>query len=420
VATVVPRFDFRVDCAVACDIGRSRENNEDAFLSAPELGLFAVADGMGGHASGEIAAKLAVEAVREAIASERSHQVIETYVARPDLATRRKVFARLRRAVERANERVRTTAAENPAHRGMGTTLDVVWLARGHAFVAHVGDGRVYLARARAMLQLTQDHAHIDSLKATGMARPHHRSQRDRLLNAVGIDDAVQVDTLFVDVNRGDRLLLCTDGIHNQISGEAQLAELLREGPPQRAARALVERAGEKGRDNATAVVVEIGERFVKREDADRGLSAADLESARQSALLVDLPLPLVLAALSAAVEVELAPGDLVPSIVASDLVSYIVLDGLVRCPPDRNVTTGALLFPESLIGVWGDDELPVVEQTARLLRVRADDFAEVCGDPKLGTELYRRLALHLGRMLVRSAGRRGGTPPPGSRLAPK
>jgi serine/threonine protein phosphatase PrpC len=415
VSIVVPRFDFRIDCGFASDVGRARENNEDAYLVAPELGLFAVCDGMGGHAAGEVAARLALEALREAVASERSQKVMEAYVSRPDLGTRRKVFTRMRRTVERANERVRASAAEDRARAGMGTTLDSVWLARDHAFVAHVGDGRVYLARPRAMVQLTHDHAESASLKATGHARPRQRVHRDQLLNALGVSDNIPVDALFVDLNRGDRILVCTDGVHGQVGGEGVMADLLREGDPQQAADALVERARERGgRDNATAIVIEIGDRFVKREDSDRGVSAEDLENARQTALLADLPLPLVLAALSAAVEIELQPNELVPRLVVSDLVSYIVLDGVVRCSPERRVTTGAVLFPESLGGAWGDEDLPVVEQTARLLRMRADDFAEVCEDPKLGAELYRRLAGHLARLVVRSGGRRK-TPPPGT-----
>jgi hypothetical protein len=145
---------------------------------------------------------------------------------------------------------------------------------------------------------------------------------------------------------------------------------------------------------------VQIGERFVKREPTDRGLAATDLERACQSALLQDMPLPLVLSALSAAVEVELETGSAVPRAIANDLVAYIVLDGVVRHAGDRRVGTGALIFPESLVGVWSEGELPVVEQTARVLRVRADDFEEVCrSDATLAAELYRRLASHVARL---------------------
>jgi hypothetical protein len=161
----------------------------------------------------------------------------------------------------------------------------------------------------------------------------------------------------------------------------------------------LIAHAGKLGRDNATAIVIEVGDRFVKRNDHDRGLNAADLERARQSPLLVDLPLSFALTALSAAVEIEVSEGDSVPRVVANDLVAYIVLDGVVRYADERRVGAGALLYAESLVGVLAQGEPPICEQTTRLLRVRADDFAEICTDPRLASELYRRLALHLARL---------------------
>jgi PPM family protein phosphatase len=402
VSQTVPRFDFRVTFEVAEDIGRSRAQHEDAYLVAPELALFAVADGMGGHAAGEIAARLAIEAVRESIAGEVSQRVIDAYVRSPTLETRRKVFTRLRRAVEYANEKVRTASLEDEARRGMGTTLDVAWFVRDHVFVAHAGDSRVYLARANAVLQLTQDHAEIETLKASGLLSPHGRANRaNRLLNAVGLKDTVVVDTLFVDVTRGDRILLCTDGVHGQIPGESDLGELLRLPTAEEAARGLVAKAGLRGRDNATAVVVEVGEPFVKRKAGDQGMRAKDLERARSSPLLLDLPLGKVMGALAAAVEIEVAEGQIVPQVVANDLVSYVVLEGMVRLARRRLVSVGALLFAESLVGVSAQGELPVTESHVRLLRLRADDFSEVCrADAALGLELYRRLATHLARAI--------------------
>jgi serine/threonine protein phosphatase PrpC len=399
-AQILPRFDFRADFAVARDKGSRRSSYEDAALLAPEIGVFAVADGMGGHQAGEVAAKLAIDSARRTLGGRDAQRVIETYVAHADLDSRRAVFACLRRAFEEANRAVRADAAKESAHGGMGTTLDLVWLARDHAFVAHAGDGRVYLARARAMLLLTQDHSLTANLRLTPGANPPRNAG---LTNAIGLSDALTVDTLFVDVSRGDRLLVCSDGVHGQVDGEAELAELLRSGAPEHSSRALVGRAAEQGRDNATAVVIEVGDRFVRRTDRDRGLAAADLERARQSPLLVDLPQAFTLNALSAAVEVEVGAGDPVPRLVTNDLVAYIVLDGVVRYPGDgRTVGAGALVFPESLVAVAGQDELPVAEQTARLLRLRADDFAEVCADPRLAAELYQRLAAHIARLGLR------------------
>src|SRR6478752_539055 len=405
--SILPRFDFRAEYALASDTGALRDLYEDAALVAPELGVFAVADGMGGHLAGEVAAKLAVEQVKLGLSGRSAQRALDAYVACADLNARRRVFAELKRAVERANAVIRADAEQNPEHRGMGTTLDVAWFARDHAFVAHAGDGRAYLARQRAVLQLTTDHTANGVSKVDGFGRTVAPAQGSGITNALGINEVVTVDMLFVDVSRGDRLLICSDGVYAQIEGENELSELLRAGSALRAAENLIAHAARHGRDNATAIVIEIGDRFVKRKDHDRGLNAADLERARQSPLLVDLPLSCALTALSAAVEIEVCEGQGVPRAVANDLVSYIVLDGVVRYPDDRRVGAGALLHAESMVGVLGQSEPPVCEQTTRLLRVRADDFAEICSDPKLGSELYRRLAMHLARINAQSS-RRG------------
>lgn len=423
VPSILPRFDFRADFGVATDTGSKRSSNEDACLASPEFALFAVADGMGGHRAGEVAARLAIEEILAALSTPNAIRAVERYVASAGLESRRKVLAFLRRAVEHANARVRREALANPDYSGMGTTLDVVWLARDHAFIAHAGDGRVYLARARAVLQLTHDHtlASRPSRVPDGLGMTVNEAPTGSgVTNALGLSDVVQVDTLFVDLGPRDRLLLCTDGVHGQLDGEREISELIRAGAPEATARALIMRAGESGRDNATAVVVEIADRFVKRPDRDRGLSPADLENARQSPLLVDLPLPVALTALSAAVEIEVATGESVPRSIASDLVAYIVLEGVVKHPDGRSVGPGALLYPESLVGVWGQAGPPVAEQTSRLLRVRADDFAEICSEPRFAAELYRRLCAHLARLAVKVGGPPGGTPAPGTMTLPK
>jgi len=397
-SSILPRFDFRSAFAQASDKGSRRTHYEDAALLAPEIALFAVADGMGGHRAGEVAARLAVETVQKVLGGRDARRAVDAYVAKADLATRREIYAALRRAFEEANRVVLADAAANTEHTGMGTTLDVVWLARGNAFVAHAGDGRVYLARQRTMLLLTQDHSSSGGGPAgtSGMRGPG-------ITNGIGLGATLRVDTLFVDLGRGDRLLLCTDGVHGQVEAEAELAELVRGGLPEQAVGALISRAAEMGRDNATAIVVEIGERFVKRTDHDRGLAAADLERARQSPLLVDLPQAFALSALAAAVEIEMGAGEVVPRLVTNDLVAYIVLDGVLRyATSERTVGAGALVFPESLVGLAGQEEPPVAEQTSRLLRLRADDFAEVCTEPRLAAELYRRLAAHIARVALR------------------
>ena len=398
VPIIVPRFDFRIEVGVKTDIGRYRGEQQDAFAVETESALFLVADGMGGHPAGEVASELAVKEVQAAICATRSTRVMDAYVNSPSLALRRRVFSVLRNAMVRGNAAIRRAAAADPERKGMGTTLDVVWLARDHAFVAHCGDGRVYLARSTAVIQLTQDHAEAEELKATGALLNTSHQSGGRLMNALGLSDRLSVDTLFVDLSRGNRILLCTDGVHSQLRSEAMLSELLRSGTATGAAEALVARAGQKGRDNATAVVIGIVDRFVSRAGSDKGLSASDLERARSTPLLSGAPEALVLATLAAAVEVELAEGATAPRVVASDLVCYIILDGVVSVG-SLQIGVGGLLFPESLVGVSIRDEFPKVSQAARLLRLRQDDFAEVCAaDDGLAAQLFRRLATHIAR----------------------
>src|SRR6188768_49703 len=114
--SILPRFDFRAEYALASDTGALRDLYEDAALLAPELGVFAVADGMGGHLAGEVAANLALEQVKHALSGRSAQRAREAYVACADLDARRRVFAELKRAVERANAFIREDAERNPEH----------------------------------------------------------------------------------------------------------------------------------------------------------------------------------------------------------------------------------------------------------------------------------------------------------------
>lgn len=403
--STLPRFDFKVEYAASSDPGRVRAQNEDAWAIAPELAAFVLSDGMGGHDAGDVASRIAVDAVVDALGTPLARATLEKYGEEPSLSRRHGVFLLLRQAFEKANAAVRAEAVRRESERGMGATLDAAVLVRDRAFVAHSGDARVYLARASTFIQLTHDHALHDSLVAQGTLPPRHpRPPRDPLLNAIGLASTPGVDTVFVEVTRGDRLLLCSDGVHHEIGNEATIAQLLRGGPPEDAARALVDHANRRGgRDNATAVVVQICERFVARPASDSapdsGPVSSDIVVARHSPLLDGLPMAQALSALAAAVEVEIRKGERVPRMSASDLVAYIVVSGMVALADGRVLGPSGLVFPESLLGVARDGELPVVSENARLMRLRADDFAEVCShDLGLSNALHVRLARHLAR----------------------
>jgi PPM family protein phosphatase len=394
VPRTVPRFDFRIELASATDVGLVRTKNDDAVLVSAEHALFGIADGMGGHAAGEVASSLALAKALAAVTSREAREALNAYAAEPTLEHRRAIFRLLRAAVETANDAV-LEAGRTKGHEGMGTTLDLALLVRNRAFIAHVGDARVYLVRPTATLQLTQDHVK----EVAGGVDPFDARRRSSapLVNAIGMA-GVSADTLFVDLARGDRLVLCTDGVHGALENEAQLSRLCSRGEPSAITEALLGHArSEGGQDNASAVVIEIRDRFVKR-TTDAGFSAADLSAISSSPLLADLPPAAVLGALAAGVEVELSLGERLPREVASDLAAYLIVEGLIQLADGRTLGPPGLVFAESLVGVRREAASPeVVSPDARVMRIRNDDFTEVCThDPALGSLLYMRLARYL------------------------
>lgn len=398
---VVPRFDFRVDFAAGTRRGSTHAINQDSLLCQPAHGLFAIADGMGGHAAGEVASRITVEAIERSLASERAREVIERYALAPELEVRRELYDLLSAAAQEAHDAVRREGERDPNRRGMGTTLDFVLLVRDRGFFAHVGDSRAYLVRPTATLQLTHDHAAYDSLRTSGKRLPA-RLAKSPLTNSIGHRQRVVVDTLFVDLAAGDRIVLCTDGAIEAFESEREFASLCRS---QKSPTAICERilalADEReASDDATVVSAFIGERFARRR-ADAGLRAQDIATLRASPLLASLPTSFVLSTLAAGVEVDLPDGAEIPAAVAGDRVAYVILDGLVELPSGRNLGSSGLVMVESLLDIAIRGKLPRVVERARLLRIRHDDFNEVCShNTQLAAELYKRIAHHLAQLL--------------------
>jgi serine/threonine protein phosphatase PrpC len=396
-AVVIPSFDFRVDYASASSMGVGREHNEDALLCHPESGLFAIADGMGGHAAGEVAAQVSLEVVEREMGSPAAREEIQRYADEPELESRRALFELLERALGAANDAVIQAGRKKVSQKGMGTTLDMVLMVRDRAFFAHVGDSRAYLVRPTATLQLTHDHAAYDTLRTSGKRTPAPCFSRSPLTNSIGHRRRLVVDTLFVDLAAGDRIVMCTDGVFNSLEGELGFTRLCQAADDVALCRAMIEAAREQGeRDDASIVALSVKERFVERR-GDPGPRAQDMATVSSSPLLMDLPPAQVLSALAAGVEVELKKGAEVPRAVASDRVAYIILDGMVELPSGRTLGASGMLMVESLLDLVVRGELPKVLERTRLLRIRHDDFTEVCAhNMQLAAELYKRIAKHL------------------------
>jgi PPM family protein phosphatase len=244
------------------DVGMKRTNNEDNYLINDELNLFVVCDGMGGHVGGEYASAIAVNTVEEVLSSieiDPDLKVTDIDVDNPVELQREKI----RYAIRLAGKRIYEKALAEPEYKGMGTTAVVMLVDSGNAFLAHVGDSRIYLVREGRIEQLTEDHSLVNEKVRAGVlsaeeAKTHRL--RNIITRSLGYTEDVEIDTQVKAIRRGDRFVICSDGLSNLIQA-AEIGELVQRQGPQASARELISTACERGGDdNVTVVVVKVDE----------------------------------------------------------------------------------------------------------------------------------------------------------------
>jgi serine/threonine protein phosphatase PrpC len=256
----------------ATDVGRVRDHNEDNFLVDKKLSLFIVADGMGGHAAGEVASAIAVRTVHDEI--KREKELLDDYTngaTGASKVTPKDVVALLEHAVQRACSKIHEEARVDAAKRGMGTTLSALLVVGHQGFIAHVGDSRIYLSRGGKVQQITEDHTVFNELIKRGkLTREQIEKvqQKNAITRAVGVYERVEVDTLVIELTVGDIIVLASDGLHGYLESPDELREpLAMEGDE--GVKALITLANERGgKDNITTLVVKVGEEGAT--DADR------------------------------------------------------------------------------------------------------------------------------------------------------
>ncbi len=229
------------------DIGLTRKNNEDLYFIDKELELFIVADGMGGHAAGEVASRLAVKTV---------HQSLQATGA-----TKSQV-RQLKQAIEKANQAVANAARDNSTWQGMGTTLTVLQLQQQQAFLAHVGDSRAYRLRNNELEQLSDDHSLVGEQLRQGIISTEEARASglgNILLQAVGISPELNICQKEFPLTTGDRFLLCSDGLTDMLT-DAEIKQILQQDNAlDQLCDELVDRAlGAGGKDNITIVIIQI------------------------------------------------------------------------------------------------------------------------------------------------------------------
>ena len=230
----------RIRVGAATDVGRVRDHNEDAYLVAEDLGLIAVADGMGGHRGGEVASTTALEALRIAFLA----------------------GAAIQDAVLAANEAVHDQSVADPNLRGMGTTITAGALTEGSLLLGHVGDSRAYLFRDGQLQRVTTDHSLVEELIRAGElteTEAEHDPRRSMITRALGLDSGVEIDLEKIILADGDRVLLCSDGLTNMVNEHDLARHLVETSDPQAVARDLVDSANAAGGvDNITVVVIDV------------------------------------------------------------------------------------------------------------------------------------------------------------------
>ena len=238
--------------------GLVREGNEDAFIADAGLALFAVADGLGGHQGGEVASRIAVDAITEFVTRSRLDTTITwPYGFEPGISVEGN---QLRNAVLVANQLIRSQAEAEPAHAGMGSTVTAIAVADGRASFVSIGDSRLYRWRKDALEQLSEDDTWIAAMARAGAAPAsvRHHQMRHMLTKALGPTPGLEAHAHDISVQNGDLLLLCSDGLYGPLDDDG-IARVLaaRVGDLDAAASALIDAANAAGGpDNITAVLV--------------------------------------------------------------------------------------------------------------------------------------------------------------------
>jgi protein phosphatase len=252
---------FNIKAIGQTDVGQRRDHNEDSFLVDEALGLFIVADGMGGHAGGGTASRLAVDTIQGSVMEARDRE--PGLFGAPTGVDESPLPDVLREAVEAACTKIFLTAQGSPELAGMGTTVTAALLDGRTAFIAHVGDSRCYLLREARIYQVSEDHSLVnEQLKAGAISldEAKHSRFKNIITRSVGFEQQVQVDLMGIELEAGDILLICCDGLSNLVD-DAEILHVAQEAPLDHTPARLIELANERGGDdNITVVVIGVQE----------------------------------------------------------------------------------------------------------------------------------------------------------------
>jgi serine/threonine protein phosphatase PrpC len=392
---------MRVRAFSKSHVGVRRSNNEDSCLVDEDLHMYVVADGMGGHESGEVASALAVQTVQSELSKHRKD--LEARAADGTLEGRRLVLERLNQSVHTAHRTIFETSKREQQKRGMGTTLDMLYLCGGNAYLAHVGDSRVYLARGGTIYQLTEDHTLAAQQLRNGQITEADFAKspvRNIIYQALGVVPNLEVDTLHLDVYPGDLFLLCSDGLYESL-GPSDMAQILQDAKGEAAVDLLIDLGCVKGgHDNLTVVLVyvEDGPNTV-RETVETNVKIRMLQN---MPVFADLSYQELLKILKIAFEQEVKAGQMLFRDGDPADALYILLSGTVNVEKDNTILTtlsrGSHFGEMALISNQERSASVRVTAPGRVLVIRRDDFYDLTqAEPEMAIKLLWRFVHHLG-----------------------
>jgi serine/threonine protein phosphatase PrpC len=243
------------------DVGMKRDHNEDSYLVAADLELFLVADGMGGHAGGEMASGIAVKTVEKYVRERR--ELIEPKAEHTGAVKKNPVAKMLGDSIREACAAIYHKSIEVPELRGMGTTTTALVFHQKHVFIAHVGDSRAYVVRNGVPLQLSKDHSLVNEQLEAGLiteAQARKSRFKNIITRSVGFDTDVDVDVIIVEHKVGDVFLLCSDGLTGLVT-DPEIADIICDNFLHRVPAILIDLANSRGGDdNITVVVTYLGD----------------------------------------------------------------------------------------------------------------------------------------------------------------
>ncbi|MBI1785290.1 Stp1/IreP family PP2C-type Ser/Thr phosphatase [Candidatus Sumerlaeota bacterium] len=263
---------LKIQAGGQSDVGLKREHNEDSILLSKELGLFAVADGMGGHAAGEVASRLTVTNMLDFVRRlEQEKGALNDQTAQEGLSPGEKI---LYLAISNANKRLCVMSEENSSYFGMGTTVAAIYVVGDQIHIAHVGDSRVYRLRDNTLELLTQDHSWVnEQLQKNVLSEDEARNHRWRnvITRALGNRADVEIDIKTVEAKEGDLYLLCSDGLTTMVDDAGIARTLVANGPNlEKSCAELVRAANDAGgHDNVSVVLIRVENQSVTEDDAE-------------------------------------------------------------------------------------------------------------------------------------------------------